>query len=259
MNTTQARFVVADNPSVDNIPAALQPLLDEIIALYQQVFGQRLLSVYVHGSASRGDWKPGKSDLDTFAVVAEPATPAEEALLLAYSERFSREQAIVSTVELTVIDKATLISQSYRSNILNLKLVLTGVCVWGEAIDFMQHLPSNEVSFGQYTHQGQQYIEDYRQHPPSVPTEQEGLRLTRRYAKRAVRIINLMAVLRGAALRTAIPLQYLDIKQYVPEAAELMPVIKQMCAGEINDPARAVGALQASIDLYASCYPVYGE
>ncbi len=58
------------NPSsMDNIPKLVRPLIDGVIAVYQQRLKERLHSVYVRGSVVHGTSVKGLSDLDTFALV----------------------------------------------------------------------------------------------------------------------------------------------------------------------------------------------
>lgn len=58
------------NPSsMDNVPELVQPLIDGVIAVYQQRLKGHLRSVYVRGSVVHGTSVKGFSDLDTFALV----------------------------------------------------------------------------------------------------------------------------------------------------------------------------------------------
>ncbi|HEX6289474.1 MAG TPA: aminoglycoside adenylyltransferase domain-containing protein [Herpetosiphonaceae bacterium] len=51
------------------LPAAESAYLDRVVAILQQRLGQRLLGVYLFGSAAYGDYEPGISDLDVQAVL----------------------------------------------------------------------------------------------------------------------------------------------------------------------------------------------
>ncbi|AKJ30949.1 hypothetical protein [Caldimonas brevitalea] len=57
----------------DHVPPALAAL---VIEHYRQSFGAHLRSVYVRGSVARGTAVDGVSDLDTFAVVDDAASPS---------------------------------------------------------------------------------------------------------------------------------------------------------------------------------------
>jgi nucleotidyltransferase-like protein len=61
-------------------PAAWQTTLDETIAALQQALGTNLYSVVLYGSAARGDFVPGVSDLNLLIVLNESNPPAHEAL-----------------------------------------------------------------------------------------------------------------------------------------------------------------------------------
>ena len=61
-------------------PAAWQTTLDETIAALQHALGSNLSSVVLYGSAARGDFVPGVSDLNLLIVLNESNPSAHEAL-----------------------------------------------------------------------------------------------------------------------------------------------------------------------------------
>ncbi len=64
-----ADSTVINLSSMDKIPEPVLPLIDGVIAVYQQRLEERLHSVYVRGSVVHGTSVKGFSDLDTFALV----------------------------------------------------------------------------------------------------------------------------------------------------------------------------------------------
>lgn len=60
---------VVNTSSRGKIPEPVLPLIDGVIAVYQQRLEERLHSVYVRGSVVHGTSVKGFSDLDTFALV----------------------------------------------------------------------------------------------------------------------------------------------------------------------------------------------
>lgn len=59
---------LASDASADHIPLELKPILGLVVGLYEDVLGDDLHSVYLRGSVVRGSFRPGYSDLDTWAV-----------------------------------------------------------------------------------------------------------------------------------------------------------------------------------------------
>lgn len=57
-------------------------LLDEIARSYQQILGEKLTGIYVHGSIAFGCFRWEKSDIDFLVVVDEPLTQAEKEALI---------------------------------------------------------------------------------------------------------------------------------------------------------------------------------
>lgn len=63
-----------------NVPAAWQEALDETLGALRNELGNNLYSVVLYGSAARGDFVPGVSDVNVLIVLNESNPPAHEAL-----------------------------------------------------------------------------------------------------------------------------------------------------------------------------------
>lgn len=59
------------------VPRRLLPLLEEGVDAFREALGERLIGVYLRGSAPQGHFLEGVSDLDLFAL-CRPAGPAEQ-------------------------------------------------------------------------------------------------------------------------------------------------------------------------------------
>ena len=70
------KIVFGDVASEKYIPVELSLLIDEVKGAALHVFEENLHSVYVTGSAVRGDWRGGVSDLDMMAITRSEATKA---------------------------------------------------------------------------------------------------------------------------------------------------------------------------------------
>ena len=59
------------------LPPETIPVLEEHLSLLQSNLGDKLIGVYVHGSAAMGGFTPHQSDLDYLAIVSSPLAPDE--------------------------------------------------------------------------------------------------------------------------------------------------------------------------------------
>jgi len=60
---------VVNDASIDKITPPWSAIIDRAVQMYTSNLGNRLMSIYVRGSVSRGRGIPGWSDVDTFAIV----------------------------------------------------------------------------------------------------------------------------------------------------------------------------------------------
>jgi streptomycin 3"-adenylyltransferase len=67
--------------NTDKLPAEVVPLLRKHVRILVAALGDKLVGVYVHGSAALGGFTFAHSDLDYLAVVAAPLTAAERRVL----------------------------------------------------------------------------------------------------------------------------------------------------------------------------------
>jgi predicted nucleotidyltransferase len=77
----------APRPGLEALPAAARPYLAELTAGLEKAAGDNLVSLVVYGSAVRGGYEEGVSDLDVIVVLRDTALPrllaCSEPLLLA--------------------------------------------------------------------------------------------------------------------------------------------------------------------------------
>jgi predicted nucleotidyltransferase len=88
---------------LDKLPAPIRRHLDELTAALQRTLGDNLAGLLVHGSAARGDYHEGKSDVDLIVVLGEAPRASLEAianplLLARYSARI--EAMVLTTTEI---------------------------------------------------------------------------------------------------------------------------------------------------------------
>lgn len=67
---------MATQDKLGALPSRERGELDKLVAAAKKALGDKLVSVVVHGSAARGDYRPGRSDVDV-VVVVDGATLAD--------------------------------------------------------------------------------------------------------------------------------------------------------------------------------------
>ena len=83
--------------------------LAELVRVIDAHFGRRLLGLFLFGSLAAGDFYPGRSDLDLFAVLDEEVTDAEIETLREMHERFETGRpAWRDRIEVLYISRAVL-------------------------------------------------------------------------------------------------------------------------------------------------------
>ncbi|MGC1176856.1 MAG: nucleotidyltransferase domain-containing protein [Candidatus Saccharimonadales bacterium] len=203
------------------LPPALQPLVEQLIVLYRKHYGDNLTAIYINGSATRGDWKPG-SDIDIIGFTKIQDAQADKSFFKALPDirKDITSEDIVEIEALTIgemefkLNKPKII---YRLMI----LALDGTCIWGTPYDFSFAVPANPQEFVSrinltYKNSWLKNTTTRRayQHP-------EGLHgWTKRSAKAGVRLAHGIAMLHGAPFEASYAAKLRSIKQFTPELYE---------------------------------------
>jgi predicted nucleotidyltransferase len=85
---------------VAELPAAVQKRLEELTASLEAVLGDDLQALLLHGSAARGGYREGESDLDLIVVLKDASRPRLDAISNAL--QLARYSARIETMILTV-------------------------------------------------------------------------------------------------------------------------------------------------------------
>lgn len=217
------------------IDPVVRPLVDETVDCYRRNHGN-LQAVFVIGSITLGEWKAGVSDLDTIGVMGGAANANDEA---------ARRQELVdvgsSSNEISFVDNTTFDSNMLQAANTDLssavagsasKLALTGLCVWGDGIDFSPYLPSiGEMAYGR-TDRVEALMHKYRSGNLIEPFRQDERLLIRSCGKAAMRVLSGTTLLRGADYHPS-PYRTAEIVDtYTPEARALNSKVMDM----IDDP-----------------------
>ena len=127
MDQSPSPTYVENRSSAEKIPDSVRPVIDQSKQLYHEVFGDHLVSLYLEGSAGRGDYVPGLSDVDLVGIVDRLRTEAD---LEALSQG---RQQIIDATDLHKLDLGTselsLLEQKPRAQFI---LAVDGVLLDGQ-------------------------------------------------------------------------------------------------------------------------------
>lgn len=136
---TDTSGYLKNSGSAELIQKEYKPLLDELTSACQKYFKQELLAVYVRGSVSIGQAKPGLSDIDMVAVTNRTFTDTELSWINPAMEKLEKEDLLI---ELTVLSLDELInSPNFFQLRLNLKT--RSVCLYGQ--DVLPQVPEIKI------------------------------------------------------------------------------------------------------------------
>jgi predicted nucleotidyltransferase len=126
---------ICNDASLDLLPDGLRPLVDATIEVYRDHLGDDLHGVYLRGSAVRGTFVWGVSDLDTWAVSRRPIDTGRRVVVAPYRDDQARLQAAfpeVRGIELCHTHLARLEADDAR--FARMLFATEAVVVWGEDV-----------------------------------------------------------------------------------------------------------------------------
>lgn len=114
------------NPaSAEKIQDKWKPIIDDIVEVYKNKYGEKLKNVYIRGSVAKGEAVEGVSDIDTFAYVDLSKEELEENNINRSMRKHIEEKYdFVEEVEMTVLPLSD-ISDDYI-------MLNQSLCVYGE-------------------------------------------------------------------------------------------------------------------------------
>lgn len=124
--------IIIKQASLDNITGKWKDAVDIIVEKYKEIFGDKLVSVYINGSVATGDAVEHKSDIDTNAIVDmtdEEIETLEHTTLPHEIVQLNTTIPFVRKVEVHIHSKDT---WSERKRF---QMKITGVCVYGKNYD----------------------------------------------------------------------------------------------------------------------------
>lgn len=124
--------IIIKQASLDNITGKWKEAVDLIIEKYKEIFGDKLVSVYINGSVPTGNAVENKSDIDTNAIVDmtnEDIQKIEKDILPEKIIQLNTSIPFVRKVEVHIHSKDT---WSERKRF---QMKITGICVYGKNYD----------------------------------------------------------------------------------------------------------------------------
>lgn len=124
--------VIIRQASVDKITGKWRLAVDLIVEKYKEIFGKKLVSVYINGSVATGDAVENTSDIDTNVIVDMSEEEINEVAKQTLSKEIDELQKSIpfaSKIELHTYPKDSL-SERKR-----FQMKITGVCVYGKNYD----------------------------------------------------------------------------------------------------------------------------
>lgn len=217
--------IIIENPaSRDLVPSELIPIVDHITNIYLQTFGSRIQSVYLLGSATRGEYKPGSSDFDARAIISDGTEEEKERVF--QSVKPLQKKYNIAKFELDAYDLAML----DRRDWLQFYLLTDGVCMWGTPYEPTFPLPTTKEGLAQMlaSHLLDHYDRMYDT-LDQVKTEETNSdpEIWRVYAKRAIRLGNTIAILKTGHYTQNSERMVEHITKSVPEIAESIVKLNQ--------------------------------
>lgn len=229
------RFEIGYQLSESNITPELMPIIDETVKSYER-HHDNLTSVYIIGSAALGEWRRGISDLDVIGLSRIDISVEEDQARRDDLVRIAGDWDAVTFIDNTAISVLDMEESGRRTPAIDghlAKLALSGVRVWGDQVDFSEHVPSlQDMTYGR-TRRAEALMQKYRSGNLIEPFRNDPRLLTRSCAKAAMRVLSSMAILRGAAYHSSPYRTSEELECFVPEAAE----INKRAIEIINDPA----------------------
>lgn len=214
-----------DRPvSPDLVPTELKPAIMQVISVCRQTFNERLQSVYLLGSAARGEYRPGVSDFDMRAIVSTKEKGEKESV-----EELSaplRQEFNIAKLELDVYPVDMLNNRDW----LQFYVLVDGICVWGKPYEATFPLPTSKEALAAML--ASHLLEHHQRMPESLERIQSGKEqgvpdIWRTYAKRAIRLGNVISILKTGQYTQNSDRMVENIIRNVPEIAESIEKLNQ--------------------------------
>jgi len=245
-------FAVND---ISIIPAPLQAIVREVVECYR--FHHRdLRAVYLIGSIAIGEWQPGVSDMDIVGITdVQPDIRSENGRRQELASMDQRH-SLITFVDNAVLSLRILNDVPDQLTTGRARLIaISGVHVWGEAVDLRSYLPSVGVMARERVARAELLMRKYRAGDLIEPFLRDERLLIRSCAKAAMRVLSSIAILRGGLFYTSPRQTYLTVERLVPEGHELAQRTLVIIDGACSTVREAMSLVDQAVELFRRLYP----
>ncbi|GEM_PF-5882612 len=202
----------------------LKPVIAGVTDICISLFGSRLQSVYLLGSAARGEYKPGISDFDVRAIVSGKKEGEKEKVDQTAAPL--QKEFNVAKMELDAYTVDALNKRDW----LQFYVLVDGICVWGNPYEPTSPLPTTREALAAML--ASHLLEHYERTPQTLERIKAGIEkgdseTWRTYAKRAMRLGNTIAILKTGQYTQNSDNMAALVAENVPEISEPIEKLNQ--------------------------------
>lgn len=214
------------NPaSLDKIQQKWRHLIDDVVEVYKNKFGENLHSVYVRGSVAKGEAVDGVSDADTFAYVTVPKDQIEKGWQKEDSAVLKHKYPFAEDIEISVMP----LPETGSS------MILQSVCVYGEGLEVPPKKPGKEMLNHLYYFE-ERHMNTRKWFDAISPDEKEQIQGKCTWLmKDILRAGFELTMERSGRYTRDLYLCYKDFSEYYPEKESLMREILDLALNPIAD------------------------
>jgi predicted nucleotidyltransferase len=238
---------IKNDCSENNIPSELKTLISQVIEIYKNIFGDKLVAVYIAGSIPRGNFTKGKSDADFYAVVdiARDELHSEELSKNLANLELSWQGKGLTTIDGEVITTNEIHSLKKRRTAFILHT--DSILIFGRKQNFMFAVPDSSKELATLLNGlAKKRLRKIEVRLAAGTSEAKDIN---RITKLTIRCAFGVALIRGATYSPAYKTYPAAISKYVPE---LTPVINSVLEESSNSKyptSRMINAAEQAISL----------
>ncbi|UJW58910.1 nucleotidyltransferase domain-containing protein [Bacillus sp. A116_S68] len=198
----------------DNIQPSFKPVLQAIVSLLQELFIEKMHSIYAYGSVGRGEAKEGLSDLDLTVILHSSLTEAEIHMLNHATDRLLQDFKTVSKVDYDLnLYEDVLAKENVYEHGFWLRHMCT--CLYGEdlSVHFKRMKPNEKISLAL----NKNFFQVMTQYREILLQETLSASKKRTILKRMIRGVYLKINVQDESWSTKITENLNIIQQYFPE------------------------------------------
>lgn len=214
------------NPaSLEKIQEKWKPVIDDVVQIYKNHFGEKLHSVYIRGSVAKGEAVDGVSDLDSFAYVDLPKEDIKKGWKNEEKELLKQKYPFVEDVEITVLP----LSENGSS------MILQSACVYGEKIKVPPKKPGREM-FNHIYYLEERYGNSEKRLQETDPGQKEKIKGECTWLmKDILRAGFELTTERSGRYTRDLYLCYKDFSEYYPDKEPLMRQVLDLALNPVDD------------------------